>query len=69
MTTERNRTVARFTHDGQRYKIHERRNQLGSDGSWFTRRFIIDAEGRHHGEANNIREARALLYAKLTAKS
>lgn len=66
MTTERNRTVARFTHHGQNYTIHERTNPL-SDGTPCTRRFILDESGSHRGEANNVKAARALLDAKRKA--
>ena len=58
---ETNRTVARFTHDGEAYTIHERAN-LTSSGDWFTRRFICRvSDGGHRGEASNVREARRVL--------
>lgn len=63
MSDERNKTVARFNHDGKSYTIHERQNKL-SDGSWCKRRFICDEEGRFKGEASNVREARQVLSNK-----
>jgi hypothetical protein len=60
MSTERNRTITRFTHKGKDYKIHERTNTL-HDGTPCTRRFIVNGEGRWDGEANNVPEARATL--------
>jgi len=63
---ERNRTVARFTHNGENYTIHERTNWT-SQIYKFTSRFICDAEGSHRGAASNVREARTVLNAKATA--
>lgn len=63
---ERNRTVARFDHDGTRYTIHERSNVL-SNGEIFTRRFICRPDGGNVGnlpDLGGVREARAVLEAK-----
>lgn len=64
---ETNRTVTRFEHHGKRYKIHERASSL-SDGSRYKRRFILDEDGDHCGEANTIREARKVLDARSTSE-
>jgi hypothetical protein len=60
---ERNRTVARFEHNGQSYIIHERKHKL-SDGSWFASRFICDSNGDWQGWAKGIKEAREVLEGK-----
>lgn len=65
---ERNRTVARFTHNGEDYTIHERTNWT-SQGYKFTRRFICDSEGNHRGAASNVREARTVLNDQAIAKA
>lgn len=57
---ERNRTAARFTHNGKSYTIHERTNWT-SEGYEYKRRFICDSEGNHRGEASTIRQARKVL--------
>lgn len=58
---ERNRTVARFTHNGTAYTIHERTNWT-SDGSPYKRRFVCRvSDGSWIAEANNVREARLVL--------
>lgn len=63
MENETNRTVARFTHEGEDYKIHERTNLLGN-GEKFTRRFILDSEGCARGHllwCGGVKSARKVL--------
>lgn len=65
-TKETNRTIARFTHNGETYRIHERSNQL-HNGEVFTRRFICRPDGGNVGNLerlDGVREARQLLDAK-----
>lgn len=57
---ESNRTVARFTHNGKAYVIHERGNTT-SDGARFVRRLICDADGAWCGYAWTVRLARKVL--------
>ncbi len=60
---ERKRTVARFTHDGEQYTIHERSNVL-HDGEIYTRRFICRSDGGNVGNLEylgGVREAREIL--------
>jgi len=60
---ERNRTFARFQHNGKHYTIHERKHKL-SDGTWHTSRFICDAAGDWQGWAKGVKVAREVLDGK-----
>lgn len=60
MPRERNRTVKKFQHNGDWYRIHERTNYTSNEQP-FTRRFVINSNGAWIGDARTVKEARVVL--------